>query len=62
MTEGRAPKTPGADDKTDRPERYDREANTPESTSPEKSKRKKPRRPGLVIGPTTDDADVQLEW
>jgi hypothetical protein len=25
-------------------------------------KRKTPRRPGLVIGPTTDDADVQLEW
>jgi hypothetical protein len=24
--------------------------------------RKTPRRPGLVIGPTTDDADVQLEW
>jgi hypothetical protein len=23
--------------------------------------RKTPRRPGLVIGPTTDDADVQLE-
>lgn len=24
--------------------------------------RKTPRRPGLVIGPTTDDSDVQLEW
>jgi hypothetical protein len=24
--------------------------------------RKPPRRPGLVIGPTTDDTDVQLEW
>jgi hypothetical protein len=22
----------------------------------------RPRRPGLVIGPTTDDDDVQLEW
>ena len=25
-------------------------------------RRKTPRRPGLVVGPTTDDADVQLEW
>jgi hypothetical protein len=44
--------------------RHDEESK-PRDREPEEERprpRKTPRRPGLVIGPTTDDADVQLEW
>jgi len=45
----------------ERPERHD-DARSEEPTPSRDRKEKPPRRPGLVIGPTTGDADVQLEW
>jgi len=53
--------------KTTRPSddsRHDEEPEPREQEQDEERPRplRVPRRPGLVIGPTTDDSDVQLEW
>ena len=53
--EPREDKEPHEAPASDRPEPRDSE--TKREDQPRKRKR-----PGLVIGPTTDDADVQLEW
>ena len=46
------------------PESPDRDGMKHDEAAPTTADRaaKRPRRPGLVIGPTTGDADVQLEW
>jgi hypothetical protein len=51
--------TPEPDTSTGRRESADTSAGDANRTADAPRKR---RRPGLVIGPTTGDADVQLEW
>lgn len=56
--EPRDDKQPHEAPASDRPE--PRDGDPKSDDQPRKPKRR--GRPGLVIGPTTGDADVQLEW
>jgi hypothetical protein len=63
MSAGGAADDPrGGGQKGDRPEPGDQPGDHDGKSEERSRAEKKPRRPGLVIGPTTGDADVQLEW